>query len=367
MPFTGGGGPGGIRQSQTLAADFGDCVIHEYDTDPQSERFGLPKTYQLKRTDISSPALARPVHWTRIIHIAEGVLDNEVFGLPALERVWNLLADLRKVTGGGAESFWLRANQGLHLDVDKDMSLADTKNTLEALKEQAEAYKHQMTRWLRTRGVSVETLGSDVANFGPNADAVLTQIAGAKAIPKRILTGSEMGELASSQDRENFKDQINGRQMMHCGPYIVRLLADRLIKYGYLPAPAKNEYKVDWSHIQVMTEQEKAAGATQWMSTNAAAKNAGLQPVFTEAETRDHWYGLAPLTEEQITEIEDAKRRAMELSQEKAPEPAPGAAEDGKFPRAAEAGDAELLRVLEAAIVAGNEDVVLQIVGLRNA
>jgi len=216
MPFLGGGGPGG-NNSQTVAAGA-DATVFEYDVDSKSKRFGLPLSYTLKRTDVASPDWGRPVHYTRIHHVAEGLLDNEIFGQPALERVWNLFTNLDKVTGGGSESYWLRANQGLHLDIDKDMALEDTKGTIEALKEQAEAYKHQLTRWLRTRGVKVETLGSDVADFGKPSDAIITQIAGAKRIPKRILTGAEMGELASTQDRENFRDQIVGRQTQYAGP-----------------------------------------------------------------------------------------------------------------------------------------------------
>lgn len=325
MPFLGGGGPGsGMRATHsTIAAGEADATVFEYETNSNSPRFGLPVSYTLRRTDIASPQFARPVHWTRVIHVAEGLLDDEVFGQPALQRVWNLLADLRKVTGGGAEAFWLRANQGLHLDIDKDMALPDVQSTVAALKEQAEAYKHQLTRWLRTRGVSVETLGSDVANFAAPSDAIITQIAGAKAIPKRILTGSEMGELASSQDRENFRDQVIGRQLQYAGPYIARPLVDRLIEYGYLPTPVKgaSEYQVKWPHIQVMTEQERVIGAQGWAAVNASQG----EVVFTDAEIRDKWAGYEPLTDEQREEIqsrkEDNQRRQMELQQEFAPPP----------------------------------------------
>lgn len=290
-PFLGGGGPGGDSNARTLAADA-DCTIALYNVDTKSPRFGLPETYQLKRTDISSPELQVPIHWSRIIHVAENVLENEVYGQPALERVWNLLDDLDKVTGGGAEAFWLRANQGLHLDIDKDMKLDDTKDTIAKLKEQTDAYKHQIDRWIRTKGTTVSTLGSDVANFSNPADAILTQLAGATTMPKRILTGSEMGELASSQDRDNWKDQINGRQTSHCGPYIVRNLVNRLIAYGYMPTPTGGAlvYEVVWPHIQTLTDQEKAEGAAKWASVNSTA---GMT-VFTDAEIRDHWYGLAP-------------------------------------------------------------------------
>ena len=347
MPFSGGGGPSSDQTLRTSAFDS-DCSIFEFDVNPQSPRFGLPLSYQLKRVDVSSPALARPVHWTRILHVAEGCLSDEVYGQPALERVWNLLDDLDKVTGGGAEAFWLRANQGTHVDIDKDMALAEAKDSVPALQEQLEKYKHGMTRWLRTRGVDIKTLGSDVANFSNPADAVLTQIAGAKGIPKRILTGSEMGELASSQDRDNWKDQVNGRQTGYAGPYIVRPLVDRLIKYGYLPTPAKGPqaYEVRWPHIEVLTEQEKAEGASKWATVNQTQGT----PVFTPEEIRDKWYGMEPLTPEEIAA--------------NTPEPpAPPVVPSPEELKAAE--DAEILRVLEAAIAEGNADVVDRIVGLE--
>jgi hypothetical protein len=295
--FSGGGGPGGDANSRAMALDS-DCTIETFDTNAESPRFGLPNTYRLKRTDLSSPALQVPVHWTRIVHVAENCLFDEVYGQPRLQRPWNLLDDLDKVTGGGAEAFWLRANQGLHVNIDKDMALPDAKDAVAALKEQSEEYKNGMTRWLRTRGVDVNTLGSDVANFSNPADAILTQISGCIGIPKRILTGSEMGELASSQDRDNWKDQVDGRQTGYVGPYIVRPLVDRLIAFNYLPEPAGGPtvYEVKWPHVQTLTEQERADGASKWASTNQTQ----AMPVFTVDEIRDHWYGFKPLTPEQV-------------------------------------------------------------------
>lgn len=363
-PFGGGGGPS-TRNVSTPSASDADCTIKEFDIDPQSPRFGLPQFYQLRRTDVSSPALMRPVHWSRIVHIAENLLDDEVYGLPTLERIWNLLDDLDKVTGGGAEAFFLRANQGLHIDIDKDMSLESAKDTIDALKEQSENYKHQMTRWLRTRGASVETLGSDVANFANPAEAVLTQIAGATAIPKRILTGSEMGELASSQDRDNWKDQVNGRQTGYAGPYIVRPLVDRLVAYGYLPTPKDGalSYEVRWPHIQTLTETEKVTGAQGWATVNASQGSV----VFTDAEIREKWADKAPLTDQQKKEIADAAAEKVKQAQEMMKAQTPAEPVGARFPRAAEtvdASDEELIRVLQSAIECGATAVVHAIIGL---
>lgn len=369
QPFSGGGGPYSASTNQTIATGA-DCTIESFETNPKNERFGQPLFYKIRRLDFSSPDLQKPVHWTRIIHLAENVLETDIYGQPTLERVWNLLDDLDKCTGGGAEAFWLRANQGLHLDIDKDMELDDATAAIENLKKEAELYQNQATRWLRTRGVDVKTLGSDVANFSNPADAILTQIAGAKGIPKRILTGSEMGELASSQDRDNWRDQVVGRQSGYAGPYIVRPLIDRLIKYGYLPAPKKgvDAYQVKWPQIQTLTESERSEGAQKWANT----KNADGTPTFTTSEIRDKWYGYAPLTAEQIAE-QKALGEALAPAPPAPPEggiPDEGAGGNaGAFPRAAQRRvdplERELVTVLSAAIKCGATEVVDAIVGVQ--
>lgn len=289
-PFSGGGGPNFTGNNQQTMIVDADAMIKEYELDSSNPRYGLPKYYQLRRVNLlTSESWGPSVHWSRIIHIAEGCLDDEVFGIPTLECVWNLLDDLDKVTGGGAEAFWLRANQGFHINFDKDMKDIKPEQKTQ-LNESLERFKHGIDRFIRTRGVDMTPLGSDVANFLNPADAILTQIAGAKKIPKRILTGSEMGELASSQDRDNWKDQINGRQTGYAEPFILRRLVDRLIDYGYLPTPSKgvDAYDVKWAHMQVMTEDEKASGAQKWAEVNAAA---GVT-VFSAADIREHWYEM---------------------------------------------------------------------------
>jgi hypothetical protein len=361
-PFLGGGGPPTLGKSASRSnVSEADATIAEFDLDPTSPRFGLPKSYNLKRVDASSAAFAKPVHWSRVIHIAEDLLENEVEGPPGLECVWNLLLDLDKVTGGGAEAFWLRANQGMHIDIDKDMPLADAEAEKKALAAQADLYKHQVQRWLRTRGVTVEPMGSDVANFQNPADAILTQIAGAKGIPKRILTGSEMGELASSQDRENWRDQIIGRQTGYAGPYIVRPLVERLVTYGYLPMPKKGlqGFEAKWPNMSIMTEDERTKGAASWATTQTAAEG----QVFTNAEIRKKWYEMAPLSPAEQEKLKPAPV-APELGPDGKPIEDDEEAEGKVIPFKPRAS-AELVRVLEDALESNNVEVIDRVLGLE--
>ncbi|MGH7948635.1 MAG: anti-CBASS protein Acb1 family protein, partial [Candidatus Binataceae bacterium] len=254
-----------------------DIQVKDWVEDVKDARFGLPLSYQLKNPNLSqnfnTTMLTKSVHWTRIVHVpAPGFVDDEVFGPPGLEAVWNYLLDLDKVSGGGAEAFWLRANAGTQIDVDKKMALAmandpaSVEAELADLREQAEAYAHQMTRMIRTRGVNINQLGSDVADFSGPQDAVLTLIAGTSGIPKRILTGSEMGELASGQDRDNWNDQVNDVRTSYAHPIVLRPFIERLITYGYLPKPV--EWQPRWPQQGAMSDKEKIDGAKVLISLN---------------------------------------------------------------------------------------------------
>lgn len=348
-PFCGAGGPGYSDKNQP-GAQYVDATIKEFEEDATSERFGLPKTYRLRRTDFSAPALQKDVHWSRIIHVAEDALDDNVYGIPALEAPWNLLDDLEKVTGGGAEAFYQRANRGRQFNIDpavKDLTEPQKRD----FAKQIEELEHGITRNIRTRGVDVKEFGSDVADFNNPADAILTQLSGTTSIPKRLLTGSEMGELASSQDRDNWRDQVNGRRESHAEPNILFAFVQRLMDYNYLPLV--EDYSAEWGSVLNRTDEEKQKGAKSWADTSTKEG-----PSFTRDEIRHEWYGMEPLTEEQKAEI------IKNQPPPRIPGALPGQAIGPGVPRAAEGFDAETLILLEEAIKTNQIEVIEAITGL---
>jgi hypothetical protein len=300
-PFWGGGGPGDQSRStsmRTQASDT-DVTIESFEVDPSQPRFGEPLTYRIRRTDISSPMLAREVHWSRVIHICEGALDSSVYGTPTLESVWNLLMDLEKVTGGGSESYFQRAKHALHLNIDKDTAFSP--DDLTALKTKLDEFQHNITTALPTRGVDVKMLEAAVANFSQAVDSIIKQIAGSRGIPMRILTGSEMGTLASEQDAANFDSRVQDRRTGYAGPMIARKLIDRLIDYGYLPTP--KQYDIGWPVEENLDEIGRADLALKMVQVNQAQGD----PVFTEDEIREKSFDLEPLDEtvpsDKLTEL----------------------------------------------------------------
>lgn len=247
----------------------GSASVSTYDDNPQSSRFGLPLSYEVKtgglddsKVPISASlkiGMTFKVHWTRILHVAEGALESTVFGCSALEASYNDLDDLAKVSGGAAETYWLTGNRGLHVDVDKDMELEDEDE--EALSEELKEYQHELRRTIRTRGVSVKELGSKVADPRGVFEVLLSLISSTQGIPKRVLTGSEAGQLASQQDRANWAQRVAERVSEFGGPIMLLPFLKQLILSGVLPAPTK--LIVRWPDAFKMNPLERAQTSAQ--------------------------------------------------------------------------------------------------------
>lgn len=216
--------------------------IEKFIDDPLNPRFNLPEMYKIKRDEPSRKRLAGgvsteviselQVHWSRLLHVVEAPLEDTTFGTPRIARVYNLLDDLLKVIGGSAEAFWLTARGGLQVDIDKDMDL-DVDDAA-ALSTAIDEYIHQMRRVLRTRGVDIKTIDTEVADPTGTFRAILALISGATGIPQRILLGSEAGQLASEQDRANWAERINDRRVNFAQPQVLEPFVKMLMASGVL-------------------------------------------------------------------------------------------------------------------------------------
>lgn len=275
-----------------------------FNNDPSDRRFGMPEIYDVEigsgdslsiisRQNISTRV--RRIHWTRVIHIVEKPLDNEVFGKPRLEAVWNYLDDLIKVVGGGSEAFWRLANPGtkvkIPLTTPDGTPIELDEETMQELEEEVEDLVHGQTKVVKLRGVDLEQMDSRTPAFNRNADAILRLISGTTGIPTRILTGSERGELASTQDRANWNERVVTRRRDFATP-LVRNLLTRLIDHRALPEPVAGDYKVSWPEAAVLDEQEKASLAETYARTNWRQGQVGLAPVLTVDEIRKRAFEL---------------------------------------------------------------------------
>ena len=262
--------------------------ITRWCSDPGSPRFGKPEIYDMTTgvnwTGAGAGQTNQAAHYSRVIHIAERALEDESIGTPRLERIWNRLMDLDKLLGGSAEMYWQNVAMLMQLKADIDVEWDPEEEA--ALRNQIDDMQHGLSRWMRTRGIEANNLapGLQGADPGNHIDRQMDAIAGAVGIPKRILLGSEAGQLASSQDENNWAGRVSERRQQFAGPSIARAFIVRMQELGVLPA---GEFTLEWSEGDTLGEAGRADVALKTaQAVSTYANSPGAEQIISVREFR---------------------------------------------------------------------------------
>ncbi len=260
-----------------LTQEFAE--VRTTDSDPTSERFGLPELYAVQVAETNNLAsestIARnariEVHWSRIIHVAENLRDNDIYGTPRLKHVMNRLYDVDKIAGGSAEIFWQAAKRIMVLSAKDGYSAVDTDDNLT---EMMDELIHGLRRTIDIQGYDVKVLEASDVKPDEAFRVALALISSATGIPQRILLGSEQGKMASEQDEVNWNGRIADRQINWAETVILRPFIDRLIEVKALPNPGEN-YTITWPTLFEASDKEKAQ--TGLLKARALGQYLGIQ------------------------------------------------------------------------------------------
>ncbi len=291
-----------------------NAKIESFEDDPKSERFGLPKIYAINTSDGANTKTLR-VHYSRVVHLVEDLSENEVYGTPRLKSVYNRLIDLEKLIGGDAEMFWRGARPGYVGEVDPDYQMSAA--ALADVQNQIKEFENSLRRVLINQGVKYNALSQQIADPLSHIDGQIQMISADTGIPKRILTGSERGELSSAQDKQEWITYVTSRREEQNEPMIIRPFIDKLIEIRVLPKPA-SPYKVVWDKVFSLSDKEKVelgakrAEAVKDYTTNTIAQE--LIPVGIFAE---HFLAFDDVqVETLLSQIDEEKIKEKALSED---------------------------------------------------
>jgi len=316
------------------------AVIDTWDEDERSSRFGKPLIYKIKvssqglnptvtTSHVSSTAYEESykVHYSRVVHLTEDVLEDEIYGIPRLQVVFNRLMDLEKLIGGDAEMFWRGARPGYTGEVKPDYEMSTEMR--ESLQDQIEDFEHNLKRVLVNEGVDYKSLAQQIADPTSHVDVQVQMISAVTGIPKRILVGSERGELSSAQDKQEWISYVTSRREEQNEPGILRPFIDHLLEYKIITQHKSDEYTVVWDKLFSLSDKEKVelgknrAIALKEYSTNPAAQYMFPLPIFmkyylgmddnqiSSIEEYNNEHREKELTIEEIAEL-GAKARQMD-------------------------------------------------------
>lgn len=284
--------------------------IEEWEDNPKSERYGLPRLYKVKTTIPGEVHQTRDisVHHTRIIHVAEELLESEVYGVPRMKGVYNRFEDLAKIVGGSAEMFWRGARPGYAAKTRENARLGPQDKT--DLDNQFQEFEHELRRWMRIQGMDIQELSPQVSDPSNHVDVQLNMISAHTYIPKRILIGSERGELSSKQDESNWYQRIEDRRDSYGEPVILRPLTDKLIYYGVISEPKDGTYDVQWSDLWTPGQKERSEIASN--QSSAIKSYASAPAASTVVPEKMFLRKVLGWTEEEIEEAFQELNTALE-------------------------------------------------------
>lgn len=272
----------------------GSVTIESVEQDPGNPRFGRPSLYTLDLGEAmgeQKQLLENPqqkVHHSRLIHIpSDNIGENDALGTPRLKRPYNLLDDLYKTVGGSAEAAWRMAYKGLIATTKEGFGLPDDFDEVEEIETEMEALVHDIRRILLLEGYDVEELGGEISDPTGVFDVQMALLAGTTQIPKRILLGSERGDLASSQDAANWAGVIKRRRTKYAEPLILSPLVDAWIALGVLPAPRNNSYSWKWDPLFELNQMERSEVAERYANAFNTVTGGFPQDIIGPAEFRE--------------------------------------------------------------------------------
>ncbi len=355
--------PRGQAAKLLFAQPYGELgvTVNKWCTNVRDPRFGLPELYTLNAAATAdqrqvSPKRSITAHWSRVIHISEFVDQDDTFGVPRLLPIFNRLMDLEKVVGGSAESFWLNANRTVIYSGDSEMEM--TPEDVLEIKKQAEELSHQTRRSIIGQGIEAQSISIEQADPEPNATILLDLIAGGAGMPKRILLGTERGELSSAQDENNWSSRIEERRINFATPSILRPLVTILIETGELPEP-EGAWWVEWPDNNNQDPEVESRVAMNRASALATYANSpGAEFVVPMQEFRKDVLGLTPESDYPASDIPDPlpDYRSFESEEETPPplEPRDNAEKKSLYVRR------DLLNVKALSIWAKKQGITLQ-------
>lgn len=270
-----------------------NAQMTDFETNPKNSRYGDPLYYTLSvKASETGGERSVKVHYSRVIHIVQDSLESDYEGFPLLESVYNRLLDIEKIVGGDGEMFWRGARPGYSGKLDKDVQMpADGE---EAFMKQLDEYEHNLRRFLFAEGVDIKELAQQLADPSKHFDTQIQCISAATGIPKRILTGSERGELSSAQDAQEMKTYIQERREEHAEVNIIRPFADKMIELGILPEPSTGSYKVKWSDLFAMSSVERTeVGKNRALALRDYANSPMIQDTFPPEAFMEFLLGLS--------------------------------------------------------------------------
>lgn len=267
-----------------------------FDTDPASENYGNPLSYQFKPQVTGNDRDARQsmtIHHDRIHIIAEGADDDTIYGIPANEAGFNDLITIEKLIGAGGEGFWKTARGAFSLHSTGDNGIdvqglaqmfgVETDQVADKLNEVAGDLSAGMDKLLLLGDMEAKALAYSLPSPEHFFAIAMQSYAASISAPMPILLGQQISQRSGDENSREWDRTIMTRRRRFVVPTIETLIR-KLMRFGALP---QFDFYVAWDDLTDATVSEKLANAKTLGEVNKSAMGTGEPAPFTAEEIRE--------------------------------------------------------------------------------
>lgn len=238
----------------------GQLEVVEVEEDRASPRFQQPMFYQFREIDVGARSRWDKedinIHWTRVIPIAEDADDGGIYGVPALECIFNSLLDWEKIQGAGGEGLWRAAAQKYVLQAAKDTgSQKPTPEELDGLTDMLVDMFSGFNSMPFLGDMEMTPLDTNMPNPQHYTAHTKDSIAAGSGFAAKILFGSQTGVKAADEDTELLNKEMQSRRENYLTEVCENIVDWVDAHTTDLKKPA--EVTIEWSDLTAPTMQQK--------------------------------------------------------------------------------------------------------------
>lgn len=277
-------GVGAVRNLKPIYE--GQLQVSETNQKLGDENYGQPMMYEFtgltdgERNEFSNNNFK--IHPSRIIIAAEGADDGSIYGISALENIYNDLLDLRKISGAGGEGFYQNTRSAPVIKAEDGFQTPETETAQQDLEDKIDAFLGKWQKKFVSKGLEFIYPNISLNNPKEFAENSWQNISAGSGISTNELRGVQTGVLAGDKDNKATMVMIQSRREN----FLTELVSDVLdwfIKYGVLE---NAEYNVIWDDMTASSDTEKLALGEKMAIINEKAFRSQTAPIFSEDEIR---------------------------------------------------------------------------------
>lgn len=280
-----------VRLSPVLESQI-DVTESSTINDFNSESFGHPEYYNYRSNvtgDINAIENAQfQLDPTRVYVYGEGADDGSIYGIPALQNVFNSLLSWEKLVAAMAEGSYKNAKHRTVLNINDERTagaMAKDSQAKDDLNESIDEFEAGFNSMMLLAGVEAKTLQTALTDPSGTAGLILQDVSAGSGIEKTVLVGFETGERSSQENMSGWLSKMNTRRENE-GTDMVTGFLQHLVDVGILPQP-KDEILVVWEDLLSVSDEQKLDNAGKMADINKKSFDAGGSTIFFEDEIRE--------------------------------------------------------------------------------